>query len=68
VNAARALFDSALVKALMKRLKGLQEDLGYVNDVRTAQGLIRELGWSAEHEVTDVALAAGWSLVSTSAS
>jgi CHAD domain-containing protein len=43
----------------MKRLKGLQEDLGYLNDVRTAQGRIRELAWSAEHEVTDVGLAAG---------
>jgi triphosphatase len=54
-----SLFDAGSVKALTKRLKGLQEDLGYLNDVRTAQGLIRELAWSAEHEVTDVGLAAG---------
>ena len=54
-----SLFDPAPVKALTKRLKGLQEDLGYLNDVRTAQGLIRKLAWSAEYEVTDVGLAAG---------
>jgi triphosphatase len=31
------LFDAASVKALMKGLKGLQEDIGHLNDVRTAQ-------------------------------
>ncbi|MGA8758630.1 MAG: CHAD domain-containing protein [Stellaceae bacterium] len=54
-----SLFDPASVKALMKRLKGLQEDLGHLNDVRTAQRLCRELARSAEHDINDVSLAAG---------
>jgi triphosphatase len=54
-----SLFDAASVKSLMKRLKGLQEDLGYLNDVGTAQRLIRELARPAEHEINDVVLAAG---------
>ena len=54
-----SLFDAASVKALMKRLKGLQEDLGHLNDVGTAQRLIRELARPAEHEINDVGLAAG---------
>jgi len=43
----------------MKPLKVLQEDLGHLNDVRTAHGLIRELVGSAEHDINDVGLAAG---------
>ena len=54
-----SLFDAGSVKALMKRLKGLQEDLGHLNDVRTAQGLIRELVRSAEHDINEVGHAAG---------
>jgi triphosphatase len=54
-----SLFDPASVKALMRRLKRLQEDLGHLNDVRTAQRLCRELARSAEHDVNDVSLAAG---------
>jgi triphosphatase len=38
-----SLFDPSSMKALTKRLKGLQEDLGHLNDVHTAQELIREL-------------------------
>jgi triphosphatase len=53
-----SLFDPS-VKALMKRLKSLQEDLGHLNDVRTAQRLCRELARSAEHDINDVCLAAG---------
>jgi len=52
-----SVFDAGSVKALMKRLKGLQDDLGHLNDVRTAQGLIRELVRSAEHN--DIGPAAG---------
>lgn len=54
-----SLFDAASVKALMKRLKGLQEDLGHLNDVRAAQGLIREFARPAQHDIDDVGLAAG---------
>jgi CHAD domain-containing protein len=53
-----SLFDAGSVKALMKRLKGLQEDLGHLNDVRTARGLIRELVRSADHD-NEVGYAAG---------
>jgi CHAD domain-containing protein len=54
-----SLFDPASAKALMKRLKGLQEDLGHLNDVRTAQRLCRDLARSAEHDINYVSLAAG---------
>ena len=54
-----SLFDASSVKALIKRLKGLQEDLGYLNDLRTAQGLIRELARPTGHDINDVGLAAG---------
>jgi triphosphatase len=54
-----SLFDPAAVKALMKRLKGLQEDLGHLNDVRNGQGLCRELARPTEHDINDIDLAAG---------
>jgi triphosphatase len=54
-----SLFDAASVKALMKRLKGLQEDLGHLNDVHTAQRLMRELTRPAELDVNGGGLAAG---------
>jgi inorganic triphosphatase YgiF len=37
-----SLFDAGEVKSFMKRLKPLQEELGYLNDVRTTQRLIRD--------------------------
>ena len=54
-----SLFDPASVKALMKQLKGLQEDLGHLNDVRTAQRRCRELARSGELDINDGSLAAG---------
>jgi CHAD domain-containing protein len=54
-----SLFDATSVKALTKRLKGLQEELGHLNDVRTAQGLLTELVRSDKHDINDVGLAAG---------
>jgi len=54
-----SLFETTSVKALMKRLKGLQEDLGHLNDVGTAQRLITELARPAEHDINDVGLAGG---------
>jgi CHAD domain-containing protein len=37
------LFEADDVKALMKRLKPLQAELGHLNDVRTAQRLLKEI-------------------------
>jgi triphosphatase len=54
-----SLFDAAAVKALIKRLKRLQEDLGHLNDVRTAQRLITELARPADGDNNEVGLAAG---------
>jgi triphosphatase len=54
-----SLFDATPVRTLIKRLKGLQEGLGQLNDVRTAQGLIRELTRPNEHDIDDIGLAAG---------
>ena len=39
----RGLFDGSEVKALEKRLKPLQEDLGLMNDLRTAHDLVAEV-------------------------
>jgi inorganic triphosphatase YgiF len=54
-----SLFDPPSVKPITKRLRGLQEDLGHLNDVRTAQGLIKELARPAEHDISDMGVAAG---------
>jgi CHAD domain-containing protein len=54
-----SLFEPTAVEALMKRLKGLQEDLGHLNDVRTAQRLCAELARSAENDSNNVSLSAG---------
>jgi len=54
-----SLFEAASVKALVKRVKGLQEGLGHLNDVGTAQRLITELALPAEHDISDVGVAAG---------
>src|SRR6185436_20118661 len=46
----KGLFDEREVKALEKRLKPLQDDLGYMNDLRTAHDLVAEVGRHAtEH-------------------
>src|SRR5262249_10142134 len=54
-----SLFDAASVKALTKRLKRLQDDLGHLQDVRTAQELSRVLAGPADHNINDVGHAAG---------
>jgi inorganic triphosphatase YgiF len=54
-----SLFDAAPVKGPMKRLKGLQEDLGHLNDVRAAQRMIAELTRPIERDINEVGLAAG---------
>jgi CHAD domain-containing protein len=49
----KGLFDEREVKALEKRLKPLQDDLGYMNDLRTAHDLVAEVGRHAgEHSNT----------------
>jgi triphosphatase len=59
IELLESLFEAGSVKALVKRLKGLQEDLGHLNDVDTAQRLIKELARPAEHDISDVGVAAG---------
>lgn len=54
-----SLFDAPSVKLLTKRLKRLQEDLGHLNDVRTAQELIRELARPADHNGDSIGQVAG---------
>jgi CHAD domain-containing protein len=54
-----SLYDAASVKALMKRLKGLQDDLGHLNDVRTAQQGVKELQCLDDQSRSDVSQAAG---------
>jgi len=59
IELLESLFEAASVKALVKRVKGLQEGLGHLNDVGTAQRLITELALPAEHDISDVGVAAG---------
>jgi len=60
IELLESLLETTSVKALMKRLKGLQEDLGHLNDVGTAQRLITELARPAEHDIDDVGFAGGF--------
>jgi triphosphatase len=59
IEFCESLFDATPVRTLIKRLKVLQEDLGHLNDIHTAQGLVRELARPKEHDLDDVGLAAG---------
>jgi CHAD domain-containing protein len=43
IELLESLFDPAAVKRFVKRLKRLQDDLGYANDVRVAHDLLPEL-------------------------
>jgi triphosphatase len=54
-----SLFDGDAVKALGKRLKPLQEDLGHVNDVRTAHELVEELSRHVNEGGSDISRAGG---------
>jgi triphosphatase len=43
VELFESLFDATEVEGFVKRLKRLQDDLGYANDVRVARDIVREL-------------------------
>jgi triphosphatase len=47
VELFESLFDAAVVQGFVKRLKRLQDDLGYANDVRVARDIVRELSREA---------------------
>ena len=54
------LYDAGAVKAVTKRLKPLQRDLGHLNDVRTAERLMRETADGASGVGRDAGLVLGW--------
>jgi triphosphatase len=60
------LYDAREVKAVMRRVKPLQEELGYLNDVCTAQSLMKEIarpsGNDAAEVGRDAGLVLGWHL------
>ena len=47
VELLESLFDDAEVAGFVRRLKRLQDDLGYANDVRVARDIVRELSRQA---------------------
>jgi triphosphatase len=53
------LFDHGEVKALEKRLKPLQEDLGHLNDVRTAHTLTEEVSRHVNEGGNEISRAGG---------
>ncbi len=53
------LFDNGEVKALEKRLKPLQEDLGRLNDVRTAHALVDEVSRHVNEGGSEIGCAGG---------
>ena len=53
------LFEADEVVALMGRLKRLQEELGYLNDVRTAQRLIKQIARPVDDHSSEVGQCAG---------
>jgi triphosphatase len=53
------LFDRDAVKALEKHLKPLQEDLGRLNDVRTAHQLVEEVSRHVNEGGSDISRAGG---------
>src|SRR5262249_46209023 len=55
----KELFDEREVKALEKRLKPLQDDLGYMNDFRTAHDLVAEVGRHAREHSNAINRAGG---------
>src|SRR5690242_16605603 len=55
----KGLFDEREVKALEKRLKPLQDDLGYMNDLRTAHDLVAEVGRHAREHSNAINRAGG---------
>jgi triphosphatase len=55
----QSLFDKGRVKAFVKLLGRLQDDLGYINDVRTAQELIAEIVRHAKDNCESITRAGG---------
>ena len=53
-----SLYDPRGVRRFTRRLKPLQDDLGHFNDVRSAQGLVAELGGGTAERAGGVVL--GW--------
>ena len=53
------LFEADEVDPLMERLKRLQEELGYLNDVRTAQRLIKQIARPVDDHSSEVGQSAG---------
>jgi triphosphatase len=53
------LFEADEVDALMVRLKRLQEELGYLNDVRTGRRLIKQIARPADDHSSEVGQCAG---------
>jgi triphosphatase len=47
VELLECLFDARRVQGFVRRLKRLQDDLGYANDVRVARDIVRELSLGA---------------------
>jgi len=55
----RDLFDTGEVRALERRLKPLQEDLGRLNDVRTAHALVDEVSRHVNEGGSEIGCAGG---------
>ena len=53
------LFDADAVSGLLKPVKKLQEDLGRLNDIRTAQNLIKEITFSGTEDTGEISQYAG---------
>jgi CHAD domain-containing protein len=58
----RDLFDKDQVKALEKRLKPLQEELGHMNDVQTAQDLVADISRQVGKGGNEIGCAGGFML------
>jgi len=59
IESLDCLFDDDDVKAMTKRLKPLQDNLGYQNDVRTARGLVEEMASHVNEGGNEVSRAGG---------
>ena len=51
VELLESLFEATEVERFVRRLKRLQDDLGYANDVRVARDIVRELSLQASRSV-----------------
>ena len=55
----QSLFEGRRVKSLAKRLKPVQEDLGHLNDIRTARPLVEEIAGHADPRNGEISRAGG---------